>query len=31
VVVPVMYEVLHFKKSRTERRLAQSPQAEAIA
>ena len=31
VVVPVMYELLHFKKSRAERRLAQSKQAEAIA
>jgi len=31
LVVPVMYELLHFKKSRMERRLAQSPQAEAIA
>jgi len=30
VVVPVMYELLHFKKFRMERRLAQSPQAEAI-
>lgn len=31
VVVPVMYELLHFRKSRVERRMAQSPQAEAIA
>jgi len=31
VVVPVMYELLHFRKSRMERRLANRPQAEAIA
>lgn len=31
VVVPVMYELLYFKKSRLERRLAQNPLAEATA
>jgi len=31
VVVPVMYELLYFKKSRMERRLAQSPRVEATA
>jgi len=30
VVVPVMYELLYFKKSRMERRPMQSPQAEAV-